>query len=1078
MATSADRPSSSVSPAAAAPASPAIPPRAVFLGAALLCAAGAALVRFLARAPRPADVSVASLLAAGVVCLALAFLHRPGARGVRRAVQTVGLVLTGLLCAGPGWFFGPHAAFGGLVALLLLLAGVLSGGPGGPVSGLSAWLFYGATAGGQAVLAGLVLAGTLPDESLTRVVIAGHPMWHHVLSQVALQGVYLAAFLSGRSFQRRYGALAEEVAETLRVAARRGALVDEARAEYRRALEAGRHGVSPAGSPARSAVSTSRATEPRPAGRSDLVAQRPDGAVDLASILRERPRPLEAGDLRRLVECLGRDLAALHAAGDAHLDVAPRHVLRTADPDGRACWRLAAPGAGHLELARAPGPLVADVLRCLPPERLRGAYADARADVYGMAAVVYAAVAGRMPFDGVEAGLLPSAVLERMPAAPPAGDAASAALATVLRVGLAKRPEDRPTAADLAAALLDALDGRLDPAFASRAERLAPWEPPPSGGSVPAVSSFGPTGPGGEAASSLPPADGAAPTSCVPPPRPASASRPPPDSGVSAFSAPRRSSAPAGDSAEDPASSLAWREAYGAKMRGFFAGAVLLCAGGAAILGFIGREPGPVRFAWACMAGVVGAAWLHRRLAARRPGSSVYWPWALAGALSVGPAHSFGIHSAFASVLVLALFSGGVFRATQRASWVDRRGLVLAAVLASHTLLFALILAGVVPDQGNVAVRQAGAPAWEPVVHHLLLLGIYAGAFAAGNVVDRAQQRLADRARAATLEAARRDALLTLARADLDRALAEGDEGVFTGQRVGPWDVGRLLGRGGMGEVYEARHAESGARAALKLIRGDRVGDPVFLRLFERETAALRRVASPYVARVLDVGGLDAELPYIAMEYIEGRSLADILRERDRLSPDELRALVRDGGRGLEDVHAAGVVHGDLKPRNVFRATADARWKLADFGGARFAEAGADESQRLIVGTAAYMSPEQAAGEPIDARSDLFSWCLVLYRAIVGRPAFTWTDPAEAARGLESTGPPDPRASVAISEDLMLALRLGLARRPSDRFAGARETADAFAQALDDRLDERFRRRARDLLRREPWGAATESSRP
>ncbi|NMC69862.1 MAG: serine/threonine protein kinase, partial [Myxococcales bacterium] len=635
-----------------------------------------------------------------------------------------------------------------------------------------------------------------------------------------------------------------------------------------------------------------------------------------------------------------------------------------------------------------------------------------------------------------------------------AGGALTPAAATVLRVGLAKRPEDRPAgAAELAAALLAALDGKLDPAIAARAERLAAWGPPVRSGE--------------SASAGLPSVPASAP----------SASRPPPGPAAAPSSGPASSSAPAAAAAEDPVSTLAWREAYGEKMRGFFAAAVLLCAGGAAILGFIGRERGPVYFAWACMGGVVGAAWLHRRLAARRPASSVYWPWALAGALSVGPAHSFGLHSAFASVLVLAVFSGGVFRATQRASWVDRRGLVLAAILAAHTLLFASILAGVVPDDGNVAVRQPGAPAWEPVVHHLLLLGMYVAAFAAGNAVDRAQQTLAARARAATLEAARREALLTLARAELDRVLAGDEGGVFSGQRVGPWNLGRLLGRGGMGEVYEARHAESGVRAALKLIRGDRVGDPVFLRLFERETAALRRIASPYVARVLDVGGLDDELPYIAMEYIAGRSLADILRERDRLAPDELRALLRDAGRGLEDVHAAGVVHGDLKPRNVFRTEAGAvRWKLADFGGARFVDAAADDAPRLVVGTAAYMSPEQAAGEAIDSRSDLFSWCLVLYRALVGRPAFTSADPAEALRRLREAGPPDPRACAELPEDLVLALRLGLARRPAERFGSARELCDAFAQALDGRLDERLRRRARELLRREPWSGATEAA--
>jgi tRNA A-37 threonylcarbamoyl transferase component Bud32 len=625
-----------------------------------------------------------------------------------------------------------------------------------------------------------------------------------------------------------------------------------------------------------------------------------------------------------------------------------------------------------------------------------------------------------------------------MPEAPE-GPAATPALSTVLRLALARSPEDRPAGAgELAAALVDALDGVENPTLAARALRLPPWSDPPASLPVP------------------PPPARAVERRSVPPPG-------------------ERTRAGSGVSGEPRASTHAWQEAYGEKMRGFFAGAVLLCLGGAVILGFIGREPGPRWFAWVCMAGVLGAAALHRRLVARHPAALVYWPWALAGALSVGPAHSFGLHSAFASVLAFAVFSGGLFRAARQPSWVDRRGLVLVAIVASHTLLFLLIFTGVVPDDGNVAVRQPGAAPWEPLVFHLLLMGIYAVSFVAGNAVDRAHQLLAERAHAATREAARRQALLTEARAELDRALAGEEAGVFSGLRVGPWNLGRLLGRGGMGEVYEARQPESDVRAAVKMIRGDRVGDPVFLRLFERETAALRRIASPYVARVLDVGGLDREVPYIALEYIEGRSLAALLREQERLPPAELSRLVRDIGRALEDVHAAGVVHQDLKPQNAVRTTdgGEPRWKLVDFGGARFTDAGRDEPQRLIVGTAAYMSPEQAAGEPVDARSDLYSWCLVLYRVLAGRPALTPDDPADAVRRLRSAGLPDPRDSVELPDELVLLLRLGLATRPEDRFGSARELSDAFAQAFDGRLEARFRRRALELLAREPWGGTT-----
>ncbi|MBI5499003.1 MAG: protein kinase [Deltaproteobacteria bacterium] len=1176
-------PSSTAGPEAAPPR--AIPIRVVYALLALICVGSTPAVQLLARDRVAANVATATLALQAALGFALAFLHRSSPRPARRALQLGMLVAIGTLTAGIGWFFGPNSGLAAMLTLLIVLTGVLYGAEGVRFPYAEAWAAYAATALSQAALTMLVLAGALPDRSLLPVVVPGHPPWHHVAAHAALQAVYLAAFLAGRAFQRRYRELARQVVETLRAAARRTALVDEARSEYRRALAVGRHGIfsghtvgdyrlgevlgrggmgevydavrTDDGTAAavkllrgdrlgdRDAVErflheteiVARVRSPHVArvlgsSRRDesipyIAMERLEGR-DLAAMLHERRGPLDPDEARRLACDVAAALDAVHASGVVHLDVGPRNILRVEGPGGAPVWKLLDFGLAQLELARAPGSRAAGTLRYLAPERLGGAYADARADVYGMCASLYAAVTGRDPYADAAPEALPRLVPEAMPVRPSVAAPVPDAVEAVLRIGLARAPGERwATALELRDAFLAALDGALEPGIPERAARLPPW----GGGVRKSAPPGAPHGAGerapvtagedriGEAATpdrataaaGVPARPGAVaaaePASTLVERRPAVPAAVAASGAVATFAAtspaaeqpvvPSRTAVapvpaaspaadrPASDSraaragtvdsrpADDSSSATAWQAAYRAKMRGFVAAVVLACAAGAVLLGWIARERGPLLVAWACLAGVAGAAWLHDGLVRRRRTEAIYWPWAIAGCLSVGPAFAFGLHSGFAAVLALGLFAGGMFRGSRSAPWLDRRSLVLAALIAAHTAVFVLVMTGTLGDDGNVAVRQAGVPVFAPMVDHVLLMGIYFASFVAGGVVDRAYQTLTDRGRGAALDAARKEGLLATARAELDRARGDDEGGMFTGLRVGGYGVGRLLGRGGMGEVYEARRIGDEARVALKVVRGDRVGDPVFLELFHKEARALRRIESPYVARVLEVGGIEEEIPFIAMEYIAGRSLARVLRERERLEPGEAREMIRDVTRGLSDVHHAGVVHRDIKPQNVIRTDVEGgpRWKLVDFGGARFLDAGSAVTTRLIVGTAAYMSPEHAAGEPVDARSDLYSLCLVLYRALVGRPAFTVHDPEEMVRRAAAEGPPDPRACADVSRPLALALRLGLASRPDDRPASALELAALFDQAFSGRLDAAWRKRAADVLRREPWGS-------
>jgi len=1094
------------------------PAHVVFAALGLLCAVMAPVVLLLGRAPAPAQATAAALGLQALICGVLALLSRKDSAGPNRALLTGSLVVLGLLTAAPGYFFGPNSGFAAFVALAIILTGSLAGAADVRHPWLTPWLTYLALALGQAVVMALVLLLRLPDESLTRVIIEPHPMWHHAVSHAALQVLFLAAFISGRIFQRRYRALTQQVEKAVRLTARSEALLDEVRAEYKRTLAAGRSGMfsgSTVGdyrlgpllgrggmaevyeavrlgdnkSVAVKLLRSDRIDDPQAIERfmeetevatrvqSPLVArvygvgrvqhgmpfiamERLEGE-NLSTMLRGRgPLPLE--ELRGLIRDLSRALEAIHQGGVVHLDVNPGNVVRSVSEQGRPTWKLIDFGVARTKSAvpATAGPL--GTLGYLAPEQLAGGEVDGRADVYGFAATLYAAITGHAPFEHVPTQALAAAVAGRLPVVPHRFVDIDEDVEHALRVGLAKDPADRyGSASELREALLSALDGRLDTAVRERARALdwdMAWsadEPRPE-----------------------PPVEDTLPTPGPPPDSEEAQGRPAaPKPGAEELEAPVRAepaAPPTRPKAVTVRTSMApsapWQDAYRFKMRGFYLGITALCAGGALLMMFIARERGPLYFALACMAGIVAAAWLQRFLAARRPLASTYWLWAVVGVLSIGPAHSLGLHSGFAAVMVLWLFSGGIFRAARQAGWLERRGLVLMGILTAHTALFVLILVGIVPDKSNVAVMQAGLTPAKIVVMHTLLMACYAAAFFAGRAVDQRHEALTLRVEDAVRSAARQEALLVTARSQLDLALA-GLGGIFSGLQIDRYQVGRLLGRGGMGEVYEASQTDTGRRVALKFIRVDRASQPQVLEMFLKEGRTLNLVRSPYVARVLEVAGMERDLPYVALDYIEGRTLAEILREREQLGVTEVRDMVRHVGRGLQDVHEAGILHRDIKPTNVIldESTDPARWKLVDFGIAKLLAPDAAATGPLVMGTPAYMSPEHALGERIDARSDVYSLSLVVYRALAGRPAFTGNNPVEVARAALSKGPPNPASWVDLPLDVVLALRIGLAARPEDRFASALELAEVFDEACEGRLGSERRRRGMELLRRHPW---------
>src|SRR4029077_7864128 len=200
------------------------------------------------------------------------------------------------------------------------------------------------------------------------------------------------------------------------------------------------------------------------------------------------------------------------------------------------------------------------------------------------------------------------------------------------------------------------------------------------------------------------------------------------------------------------------------------------------------------------------------------------------------------------------------------------------------------------------------------------------------------------------------------------------------------YEVLELLGQGGMGAVYKARDVELERLVALKLIRPDLASHPEILRRFKQELILAREVTHPNVIRIFDLGQASG-VRYITMEYVEGRDLRALLREKGKLAPEEAVPVFQQIASALEAAHQAGVVHRDLKPQNIM-VDKSGRVYVMDFGVARSMETPGMTQTGALMGTPEYMSPEQAKGMKVDARSDLFSLAIIFYEVRSGVSPF------------------------------------------------------------------------------------------
>jgi serine/threonine-protein kinase len=291
--------------------------------------------------------------------------------------------------------------------------------------------------------------------------------------------------------------------------------------------------------------------------------------------------------------------------------------------------------------------------------------------------------------------------------------------------------------------------------------------------------------------------------------------------------------------------------------------------------------------------------------------------------------------------------------------------------------------------------------------------------------------------------------------------------GLYGGRRrktvAGKYRLLELLGEGGAGQVFRARPIGSARDICVKLLRSRHGSDPIATRRFRREAGLITRLRNPHTIRILDVGSdLDGQL-FIAMEYVDGKNLRELLQDETPVPEERACHIMAQVLSSLGEAHTQRILHRDLKPENIMieqRPDAADFARVLDFGVAKSQDTSltALTGEGMVCGTPTYMSPEQAAGDPIDGRSDLYSIGVLLYELLTGEVPFGGRNAVEIMLRHQKD-PPVPPRSRAPSRDISAGMdRLildALAKKPEDRPQTAEDFRRRLLQLREARLLER-----------------------
>lgn len=285
------------------------------------------------------------------------------------------------------------------------------------------------------------------------------------------------------------------------------------------------------------------------------------------------------------------------------------------------------------------------------------------------------------------------------------------------------------------------------------------------------------------------------------------------------------------------------------------------------------------------------------------------------------------------------------------------------------------------------------------------------------------------------------------------------DEDVRIGEIMRGYELLERLGGGSMGIVYRARHVEIGKLAAVKVLRPSLSNRREVVERFLQEARAASRIDSPHVVGITDFGETADGAPFFIMDLLEGQTLGELIRGRERLPFEELRPILAEVLRALSAAHARGVVHRDMKPDNIMLAETShgVAVKVLDFGIAKVVDEEDGEHDKItrtgmIVGTAAYMSPEQAQSQPLDHRADLYSVGIIAFQGLTGRLPFDEDGFMPMVLAHATKPPPVPSFALRTGmfmgragNDIDAWVLRALAKAPDDRFV----SAEAMREALE-----------------------------